>query len=187
MFKAKQKNTGGHLAQKNASVHLEAFNLTARELIHAKKSDKISEELSRVVSALSEVKSPEVWNLSDSQVSSVILNSAQLIHQLDSKQPVVWNLIDLLTQVANLSDAQAMARDFQLLPVLSRQLHECIDSKSSKTWKLLELIQLLVQGFSVLSIESYLIALAQNLEILILGQDHKLQLLAASILSTLLR
>ena len=101
---------------------------------------------------------------------------------------MLWNLIDLLTLVAGLSsDGSAFQEKFQVLSVMARLLHQCMENKTDNAGKLLRIIQILVQDYKVLSIESFLITLAQDLEVYILGEDHEEQLLAAIIMSTLLR
>ena len=45
--------------QKSGHLHVEAFNLAARDLL-AKQSEKNYEELNRVITALSEVRNPQV-------------------------------------------------------------------------------------------------------------------------------
>ena len=60
--------------------------------------------------------------------------------------PVLWNLIDLLTLVAGLSsDGSTFQEKFQVLSVMARLLHQCMENKSENAGKLLNIIQILVQ------------------------------------------
>ncbi len=62
---------------------------------------------------------------------------------------MLWNLIDLLTLVAGLSsDGSTFQEKFQVLSVMARLLHQCMENKSDNAaGKLLKIIQILVQVF----------------------------------------
>jgi hypothetical protein len=62
----------------------------------------------------------QVWKLEDVQVSTLILNSGEIIDEQDVTQPLVWSLVDLLTLIAKLPDPGQINKKFQLLPVLAR-------------------------------------------------------------------
>jgi len=170
---------------KDPTQHLKNFNTLAHQYLITK-SDKCLEDLSKNVNVLSQITSNDVWDIKNGDVSNVLQNSAQVIHQLDYKQNLVWSLIKILSHIS-LSNKPNHLCKFELVPVLARLLNSLPCTTHNRTNKLLELLLYLVQDFEVGGIESYMMTLCADLLNFISGKDAETAKLAALVLSVLLR
>lgn len=176
------KGRGG----KNAASQIKAFNIAVNHY-QAKGTERNLEDVDKVLTVLTQINNSEAWDVDTSEVRDLVVNSVQLIHQLDYKSGTTWSLVNLLTKVSDISTASRIRDEFFPVPVLARLLHSIPPTTHNRTAKLLELLQTLVQDIAVLRSESYMGPLITDLFHLTRGEDEKVKFLAAFILSSILR
>ncbi|XP_023340910.1 uncharacterized protein LOC111710934 [Eurytemora carolleeae] len=110
---------------------IKAFNIAAVKF-ETQGADKSLEDVDKIVNALSQINSTEVWNSSSPDISDLLFNCGQLIQVLDYKCGTTWNLISLLYKIRDSSILSQKAG--QLLPVLARLLHSIPSTTHTVMW-----------------------------------------------------
>ena len=162
---------------------IKAFNIAAVKF-ETQEGEKSLEDVDKIVNALSQINSTEIWNSPSPDISDLLFNCGQLIQVLDYKCGTTWNLIGLY----KIRDSSILSQKAgQLLPVLARLLHSIPSTTHNRTVKLLDLLQYIVQDYEVLYKEKFITAFLQDLLKFISGDDEKMRFMSAVILSSLLR
>jgi len=173
---------------KNAVDQVKAYNIAINEYLK-EKSEKHLAEVEKVLTVLTQITNNDMWDLKSPDVTSLVVNSVQLLSLLDYKNSITWSLVSMFQKIADssLSNSKLMRDGFQLFPALARLLHSIPSTTHNRTLKLLQLMLLLAQDVEVLSIGSFMTVFVKDLLNFINGDDEKCQVSAGLILSSLMR
>ena len=81
---------------------IKAFNIAAVKF-ETQEGEKSLEDVDKIVNALSQINSTEIWNSPSPDISDLLFNCGQLIQVLDYKCGTTWNLIGLLYKIRDSS------------------------------------------------------------------------------------